>query len=729
MPELEGYCYVDYASASTALGVLQQPRIVVTDPMLYVMGQNKKELIDTEFEPNTATLSLRPQIVWEDTVRKDGGDPPQDIISVVGAYWREIPFRGTGKNGLSWFNSAADQTYSFTTLNKTVPYAEGPQYWLDRDNQGFAFKLRLGMAPKDVSKEPSAWADIYRRITWPVEALEGEEMFRVSFQFNSQPFLETSIDQGVTWIRVGTIAGPSIRLDENVETTLYVRWIKGNLCLWCGKDMSRTTFMHPTVNGYLPGNIKVEGKNGRAEFLFGKIRFPITGYYNSFRHNGPRVMGRPNFVFDAEVTEEHTLTGSILWSSPVIQEFQYQVKMESAPLLAEDPELSLLSATSPILSETTIEFPSIYSGPPRTGWLRLPGVTRVVKKMTFNPDSRLISREYNIETENPLGEWAYVPGNQALRITMGYRGSNNRCVGFALANMDGEHTTTPNRSGYNFNGIDGLHILSEQSLIDTIVPTRWCPYALLRLLLEHGQIVPSLHRRIPNCRIGRNPLGCPHIKMPASHPGWQAGTPVLQLITEIADILFATWGFDEYFNFFMQEFNPEAPYAISKTFFSRPMGDGSLINLIRAPLKRYNSKRQTRNEWTLIGIEQETGQVFAVHDQNYDGKYNRFSPGYKGYTSKHSMIWTGFVSAEFASQVLKRLKYWESLPFEAISFSCFAQPELQPLDVIYAQDFRTNGAGAPYFILSNTLEWHAAGKFDSHLLGKWTGRGNLPGVY
>lgn len=117
---------------------------------------------------------------------------------------------------------------------------------------------------------------------------------------------------------------------------------------------------------------------------------------------------------------------------------------------------------------------------------------------------------------------------------------------------------------------------------------------------------------------------------------------------------------------------------------------------------------EVRNQTLLVGIDSE--QSWGIIASKLEDAASISSPpglqpiNYKGYRSPFVWMDSRFANEGFALRSASRLFLWLRQPAITVTFSCWAQPDLFPLDMIWVQDWRSGIAGLPFFIMSMTTD-------------------------
>lgn len=113
---------------------------------------------------------------------------------------------------------------------------------------------------------------------------------------------------------------------------------------------------------------------------------------------------------------------------------------------------------------------------------------------------------------------------------------------------------------------------------------------------------------------------------------------------------------------------------------------------------------EVKNQTLLVGIDSE--QSWGVIASKLEDQASISSPAgyqpinYKGYKAPFIWMDSRFANEGFALRSSARLFYWLRQPAVTVTFTCWAQPDLFPLDMIWVNDWRTGIAELPFYILS-----------------------------
>jgi len=721
-----------YSVRSNAMGLMLQARSVKTDVFATFDGVSGFEQSGIWLEKNTGSMILQPDPIPRDFGTAAFGSP-------TGGKWKESLNRSSAKKQISQYDATAGVTWKRETVAN----------FLDLPNHPFSLTLSLGPCPKDGVHTA---ADYYRHIIWPSDAAAGENIFRVSFTYAGAPTIERTTDGAAAvtagtavWTDRQTIPCPvdmgALRRGKNVEVTLSVMALSGKLVVWLGQDLNNETRSLPGQVSYNAGKIRLEGKNGIMTADFSDLRFAAEGTFVTPRRPGPIYIEKtPIFRYSGFVNPDYnqSITGAIVERFKATKEYTYQVSMES-DRLSSDPSNPLYhySASTPILDAMTIEWPAVYRSSPPPGWTDIPDVKRYEGRWSFDIASQVVSSNGFLTVSNDFGEWIQNRPNQTLRIFTGWAHTGYSRIPrmVTTANTEGEWNALSHTSEFTFKCEDLLERMAEMPIRDKIVPGGWCVYALVHQLTEIMGLTPEVTRFIPDCEPGPRPQ-CNHTKFPKAGIKWEPLTPGLSCLNEVQRVEGAVMGTAPTGHFLFYRFRPESPYRISAVYNSEGSNaryshlDGIVAKY--GGVKRYSSSKGIRNDWTLIGIDQATGNLFSVHDQNWHSIYNRLAPNYRGTVSPLIRAWSGYTDPEFAAKELARIAYWSNLPSERVRLPVLGQPGMFPLAVFRPRDARTVGFGSDYYLIDHLeiydkMRSGPALSYDSLLNGAWTGRGILPG--
>lgn len=723
-----------YARASTPYGLVMQHREAkpdYLDTLLAVTGYDQNGLF---FEKNTGSMMLRPA---PRAANFSVAELAPNVRSGDAGNWVQCPGRSSGIREISQKSAIADVAWS----------AETNAQILNMDLHPFSMRIRRGPCPKAGSHTP---ADYYTHIVWPSDAIAGDNMYRIRFAYEQSPVLEQSTDAGVTWIHGGVIPvhgedGLKIMRGENFDVTLTILLIKTSIIVWLGSDLNRETL---TFNGqgvsvdYKPGKIRVEGKNGTAQFGFSHLRFNKAGFYVSPPRVGPRYLDSAvRFHFDGLTSSlvEQTVTGAIVDRNYGKREYTYRMDLTSAPITEDDTKEDFeYSVTTPVITSVTPIWPCVFKASPAARFVNLPLLKRVEHRAAFDIPNQIVSYSASLIVNNDFGDYIQNHPNQLVRLYGGWEhtGWFPHPIATLTANIDTEWTALRATSEVSMRCSDLLDRMAEMPLRDKILPGGWCVYALVHLLTETMGITPEVTKFIPDCESGPTPQ-CEHQKFPKRGLIWEPLTPGLTCLREVQKVAGAVMGTDRYGYFRFYRFRPDAPYRVTSGYNS---AGGSAINGYLDAIigkykgvERFSSSREIRNDWTIVGPDEQTGNLFAVHDQNWASIYNRLAPNYKGYISPFIRAWTGYSNRAFAEEELQRIAYWSNLPAEKVRFPTFGQPT-EPLSVFRVIDPRTVGYRSHYYLTENVgifdpMQFNNEGAllYESFISGAWTGRGAIPG--
>lgn len=724
---------IQIARSPNATGLMRSFGYPVTDTFSTLKAGAGVDLVGLHFEQNTGKLILQPEPRWVDLRLGSGagqwtGTSPSGVPA---ASWREVQNRSLDKWGLSQESSKTDVEWSAESNDSD---------WLS-SGASFCVNLSLWPAPKAATHDRENW---YRHIVFPSDAEDGELRHRVSLHYGEEAVLEWSTD-GSVWIRCDTIPTPldllSVRAGSNAQrnVTVSVLQLSTHLVVWLGQDFSQRTLAYPISTPTLSGKLKVEGKNGRARVDFADLRFRRIGYYDSYWLDAPRLFETllPRFYPNPSAhSAGHRVTGRVIEKDLENRLFRYRATLEAPPVASSSDPEGAYAATTPEIESFVIDWPSVSSPPPAAGWRNLPGdVEEIYEHHALDFQSGLITRGFSTTMDNTGGEWRNLAGVQAAQFGLGYTHSGVRTAGRGrgIANVAAELETFPEtgKSEFAFRTDDLTFLLKKGHLRSDLIPSFWCPYALFRFLAEQGGIVPALLATIPDCPRGPNPP-CPHVKFPP-HPLWEAGLDVIPLILELREAVGAIWGQDTLGQMRFEPFRFR-PWAWPKRIF-REIPDyafgqpGGAVNHC-LKVKRIRDLDRVRNEISLIGFEQSTGEIFLRHYQNLlmqRSLYDPSSPNYLGFSAPLLHVWSGYSTKEFADYSARKLGDRISLPAEEVVVWTYGQPDLFPGDLFQVNEYRTVGSGSRYYLtdIQSSLR-PGTGQYVSTIHGVWVGPPNPP---
>jgi hypothetical protein len=119
-----------------------------------------------------------------------------------------------------------------------------------------------------------------------------------------------------------------------------------------------------------------------------------------------------------------------------------------------------------------------------------------------------------------------------------------------------------------------------------------------------------------------------------------------------------------------------------------------------------SSTDSTRNQTILVGIDAFGPEWAPIVEKRRDEPSIFTAPGdlppRNHISYPKSVIWTDarFANPQFASDSADRLHAMVRLPDYTANFSCWLQPDLFPMDVIYVDDWKSNSLGVPFYVLS-----------------------------
>ncbi len=122
-------------------------------------------------------------------------------------------------------------------------------------------------------------------------------------------------------------------------------------------------------------------------------------------------------------------------------------------------------------------------------------------------------------------------------------------------------------------------------------------------------------------------------------------------------------------------------------------------------LSAVSSTRDTRNQVILIGQDAfGDGDRFIITKYQDDASINS-PPGqqprnYIGYPK--ALLWmdSRFALPGFANKTARRMYNFLRQPAYTVNFTCWLQPDLYPMDVIYVEDSKSNSGAIPFYIMS-----------------------------
>ena len=713
---------VELALASTATGLVLEPSKFRPDDFRKYVGVAGFDLTDLLLEYNTSSVILLPKAFPKDV--------STSLFTCTGGNWERVPNRAAGATGLMQTDSDAGVTYSAVS-NSTS--------WI-RKGGGFTLKMNLGPCLGTMTQAQRTAAEVYRRITWPANAPAGKNRYQLVMGYRETPLVRKSTDGGVTYQRVGDLHSPldmeKLTTFDNVETSFTaLELITGEVIFWLGQGRQRFALVDYDAAGWEDGTLQVEGKNGVIHFGYSDLYFKATGTLDSIEGDGPRnvktALPERHVRGTLDAAKGHAASAEILRSSidEKTKRYRYRLTVSSDPVTL-DPASPLFgySASTPVVKGVNVLWPGATMPPVETYWEPLEGLVSVDELHRRDPRSRVRTSWFNIEASNTFGEWMKNPGLQAVRVYLGWKHSGLRLRGTMLANVRGDFPTRGPLARFNTQCQDVLFMAQGKPLLDNLNPSKWCVYALKRLLWEHAGVVPELMLNIPQCPYGHDP-GCSHTKMPPHHPGWR----ILKLVTEcMAEVMKAEFGktgpspegqvlFDRY--------DPDDPYLVKKSFYESPqnLADPDEILAHSGGLRRIFSQDDTRNDFTILGFGREAGRPFAKHRQDEASLFDRFAANYKGFIAPFIDVWSGYQEEDFAEEMLDRYYRWLRRPQETALLPCYGQPDLFPDDVVNPQEGRSVGYGSEYVIEEIRSVYRKPGFYQSNLHLRWVG-GALPGT-
>lgn len=711
------------SAQANAIGTMQQAAHVNTDTFYTLLSATGLEKEGLFFERNTGNLMLSPSPVWEDLNLSDW--TASAPFGATGGKWREVVDRALSVRTLSQYDATPDREW---LLESNAPILAA--------NACFSLKLSLGPCPKAATHDREGY---YRQVYFPADSVAGETTYKVDFRYGEAPALYVSNDAGALYSKVGDIPSPVdfglLRSGKNVEFTLTFLQMDGAAIVWIG-DIDRYTLIHRQdgINtGATPaGKLGFAGRNGAFQVAFAPLRFMRIGRYHSFTQFGPADMtARPQFVIQPPVPPGAgvSVTGGVETVDRVSRLYTYTLELQAEPLDSPNEDYSI---TTPLVKSCTVVWPPKWNPPPTGGWQDVAGINEIVERRWFDINTGLLHSSLSVELDNNRGQRRVLGGVQAAQLFLGYAHAGTYLRGRFLANMRAAIQSKGGTSTVTFEGEDLLYVLARQPLKDDIYPSRWCVYALARLLLQHGQIVPDLLRTIPDCPFGPDPA-CPHPKMVA-HPGFKAPRYVLPCLEEVRQVIGGWMGQDQTGQFRFEPFVWTPRKTPVKSFYEGATDafgrGGGALNEFLGGLVRTRNLDEVVNDISLVGFDQGTGEVFLRHFEDIRtirSKYDPTSPNYLGFVRPLLHVSSMFSTPEFTDFVGGNLLQFVSLPGEFISIPCWGQPTLFPGDIIEVNDRRTVGFGVRYWITEVTSRWRS-GVSTSMLGGQWIGIGNPPGV-
>lgn len=362
----------------------------------------------------------------------------------------------------------------------------------------------------------------------------------------------------------------------------------------------------------------------------------------------------------------------------------------------------------------------------------------ITETTTFHPGPLTIRQTLDFELQNLSGAWSGQAGNIAVQLQLGYANPSTayfpRFTGMC-GNYEYDRPAT-NRARISFHCTDLLTMLEEQTDWTPPLMDGWNHYYAIAHLAQYAGI--SLDQMAFAALVPEDPFSSAGAD-PAPYflplgDGMRPWTPrnremnVLALMDYIRKassymLFFDAQGFLRYEPWIPPELAPQKRLFTEGT--TGISGEG-LTEYFRMTLR--SSVDDVRNVIVLLGIDAFDPRWSLLIEKREDTASIFAAPGFepKNYIGyRKPFVWTDarFADPDFAAEAADRLYQILRIPGLDLTFECWMQPDLYPMEVIYIEEPTSGATGVPFYILSITNHW----SYDDS--GKQTIRSTIRGRF
>jgi hypothetical protein len=340
----------------------------------------------------------------------------------------------------------------------------------------------------------------------------------------------------------------------------------------------------------------------------------------------------------------------------------------------------------------------------------------ILLQLTFNPNSMSVGVNFVATLDNFHGQWAGQSADIAVGLSLGLANPSTAYFQQFTGMCERYEFSKPaaNRATMALVGKGLMRFLQVPNFSPPVMDF-WNHYYAISELAQLGGFTPSqmaFSALVPSDPYSAAPGDPNPYFLPAGFGG-RPWTPrgTENIIQGLMDYIRRPTGYLLYVDAFgylrYEKWIPPSLVAPKAHYTPSPTGfDGSnLSEYWNFRLVRDNS--ELRNQLLLIGIDPYDPRWSLIITRLEDTASIYAAPGfeplnYKGY--KDPFVWSDsrFANRAFAVQAALNIFEIIRLPGIDVSFDCWLQPNLYPMDVIYVDDPFSGATGIPFYVMSVT---------------------------
>lgn len=358
----------------------------------------------------------------------------------------------------------------------------------------------------------------------------------------------------------------------------------------------------------------------------------------------------------------------------------------------------------------------------------------VRENIQFDPNSLCIGQRVEFDVDNWRGQWRGHSGNMAVTLWLGYQEPftplfprfTGECPSYTFQRPAG------NRSTLTFHCRDRMWMF-DRPIAAPPPMDGWNHYYAVAFLAEFCGVTRSqmaFARLIPSDPFSAAPGDMQPYFLPFGS-GMNPWTPRHDTmpVRQLLDYIRKPTGFMLYFDaqgyLRYERWIPELKAVTPKKVFTEHATGPDGANLSEFWNFRFStSVESVRNSVYLIGVDpfatgwnpipckrEDLPSIYAMPGQEPQNYVGRPAP----------FIWVDarFADVAFAHNSATRLLQLLRIPEWVVQFSCWLQPHLYPMDVIYLAETRTGAWGVPFHIMAMQNEWRVDGWCTSTITGRF----------
>lgn len=353
---------------------------------------------------------------------------------------------------------------------------------------------------------------------------------------------------------------------------------------------------------------------------------------------------------------------------------------------------------------------------------------RIVESTRFDPNGLTIRQHVFFDLNNFYGQWRGQAGNIAVQLSLGYTDPPTSLFP-RFTGMCGKYrfNRSGNRGAISMECCDLLKMMEDQIIFAPPLMDGWNHYYAIAYLAQLAGI--SLSQMAFAALVPANPfLAAPGDPAPYFLPlgdGMRPWTPRDResSVLALSDYIRKPTGYLLYFDaqgyLRYEPWVPPSLVSPKRAFTEGPTGTNGSNLTEYFDLSLSSDLEQVRNQVLLIGINPYDPRWSIILSKREDTQSIYAAPGsepknYVGY--KKPFVWTDarFCDPAFTSRAADTIFRLLRIPQLDVSFTCWMQPDLYVMDVIYIDDHKSGTEGVPFYVLGTDVEWSYSGGGRQH---------------